>query len=161
VVSDFRFSIFDLRHDVAGQSLTAAITDYVNAVAAQSELRVHLTLDEGGAPLSSRTQTEVLRIAQEAIGNVRRHSSASNLWISWTTNAQSLRLRVEDDGVGNAVPRDQHYGLQTMRERAKHIGATLSVSERAGGGTVVELCSRSNQHRQEETVRAHHRHADR
>ena len=161
VVSELRFSIFDLRHDLAGHSLAAAIADYANAVAVHSDLRVHLELDEAGSPLSSRTQTEILRIAQEAIGNVRRHSQASNLWVTWTTDMRSLRLTVEDDGVGNAAPREQHFGLQTMRERAGHVGADLEVRDRPGGGTIIELCSRSIERRTEETEGAYHRHAGR
>ena len=161
VVSELRFSIFDLRHDIAGHSLATAISDYANAVAMQSGVRVHLVLDEAGAPLSSRTQTEILRIAQEAIGNVRRHSKAANLWVTWTTDTRKLCLRVEDDGVGNATPREQHYGLLTMRERAGNVGAVLEVGERPGGGTIVELTSRPNAQRTEETEGAHHRHARR
>ena len=162
VVSELRFSIFDLRHDIAGHSLSTAIADYANAVARQSELRVHLTLDEAGAPLSSRNQTEIMRIAQEAIGNVRRHSGATNLWVTWTTDMRSRCLRIEDDGSGNAAPREQHYGLQTMRERAISIGAELEIADRPGGGTVVELSHRSDElHRNEEAPHGHHRHADR
>ena len=48
-------------------------------------------------------------------------------------------LRIEDDGIGQAVPRDRHWGLQTMSERACAIGATLTVRERPGGGTRVHL----------------------
>ncbi|WP_210648550.1 sensor histidine kinase [Nocardioides sp. SYSU D00065] len=163
VVSELRFSIFDLRHDLAGHSLSASLTDYANTVGMQAGLRVHLTLDEAGPPLPSRVQTEILRIAQEAIGNVRRHSRAANLWVLWTTDGDGQCLRIEDDGVGNAAPRAQHYGLHTMRERAEHIGATLTVEDRHGGGTVVEMSSRSPEphHRKEKIVAYHHRHARR
>lgn len=162
VVSELRFSIFDLRHDLVGHSLSTSLADYANAVGIQAGLRVHLTLDESGPPLSSRTQTEILRIAQEAIGNVRRHASASNLWVLWTTDELAQRLQVEDDGIGNAVPREHHYGLDTMRERAEHVGATLTVTNRRGGGTVVKLSGRPRgPHHHEETTVAHHRHAGR
>ncbi|GIN05660.1 hypothetical protein Pve01_73180 [Planomonospora venezuelensis] len=162
VVSELRFSIFDLRHDMSGPSLSTALAEYANAVAMQTGLRVHLTLDESGAPLSSRAQTEILRIAQEAIGNVRRHAHAANLWVSWTTDMQSQILRVEDDGVGNAAPREQHFGLHTMRERADRIGATFRVVDRPGGGTVVELSHRSDEQKtHKEKTGAYHRHAGR
>ena len=161
IVSDLRFSIFDLRHEVSNRSLATAISDYANAVAAQSELRVHLTLDEAGTHLSSRTRTEVLRVAQEAIGNVRRHAKAASLWVTWTTDAQSLCLRVEDDGIGNAAPREQHYGLHTMRERAELLGASLTVQERPGGGTILELRSGSHVQPPQEAAGVHHRAAGR
>ena len=75
---------------------------------------------------------ELLRIAQEAIGNVRRHAHADNLWVTLVSDGSCVRLEVEDDGVGNAAPKDRHWGLQTMRERAATIGADLAVSPRHG-----------------------------
>ena len=80
-------------------------------------------------------------MAQEAIGNVRKHARADNLWVTLDSDGATLRLEVEDDGVGNAGPREHHWGLQTMRERADGVGADLDVTPRPDGGTVVSLRS--------------------
>lgn len=142
VVAELRLSIFDLRHEVADQSLSGALAEYVREIGAESGLRVHLVLDEQGPPLPHRLEGELLRIAQEAISNVRRHAAAGSLWVTLTTDGASVRLEVADDGIGSATPRDRHYGLHTMRERAERVGADLAVREREGGGTVVALISR-------------------
>ncbi len=100
----------------------------------------------------------MLRVAQEAIGNVRKHARADNLWVTLDSDGSTLHLEVEDDGVGNAGPRDHHWGLQTMRERAEGVGADLDVSPRPGGGTVVSLRSPDDRHPHEgETAHEHHR----
>lgn len=142
VVTELRFSIFDLRHQIAEHRLSGALAEYVREVSHGTDLRVHLLLDESGPPLSSRTEMELLRVAQEAIGNVRRHAHAGNLWVTLVSDGTCVRLEIEDDGVGNAQPKDRHWGLQTMQERATTINADLDVSPRKGGGTLVRLQTR-------------------
>jgi signal transduction histidine kinase len=139
VVTELRYSIFDLRHQVAEHDVTAALTDYVQELSRDTDLRVHLVLDNSAADLPARAQSELMRIAQEAIGNVRRHAQATHLWVSLVADCGAVRLEVADDGVGNASPRDRHWGLQTMHERARGLGAKLSIETRTGGGTVVRL----------------------
>jgi signal transduction histidine kinase len=144
LVDALRFHVFDLRHGVDDtDGLSAALSEYVRQLGNHSPLRVHLTLDETGPRLPQRTETELLRIAQEAIGNVDRHAHAINVWVSLATNGTDVRLVVEDDGVGGAAPRAGHYGLHTMRERAERIGADLDLGTRPDGGTVVTIRSRS------------------
>lgn len=142
VVTELRFSIFDLRHQIAEHRLSGALTEYVREVSHGSDLRVHLLLDESRPALPSRAEMEVLRVAQEAIGNVRRHAHATNLWVTLVSNGTYLRMEIEDDGVGNAHPRDRHWGIQTMLERAASIGADFEVLPRKGGGTSVRLQTR-------------------
>ena len=139
VVTELRHSIFDLRHRVTEQDLTTALTDYVQEVNRDTGLRVHLVLDSGAVDVPTRVQDELMRIAQEAIANVRRHARATNLWVTLVADGPTMRMEIVDDGIGNATPRDRHWGLQTMRERAGGIGADLEITGREGGGTVVRL----------------------
>ena len=143
VISELRYSVFDLRHDLdqAG-SVSGALSEYVRELSSHSDLRVHLTLDERGARISRRTQTELLHIAKEAIGNVHKHARAINVWVRLTVAEGEVRLVVEDDGIGGASPRAGHYGLHTMRERAARIDADLEFGIRHDGGTIVTLRSR-------------------
>lgn len=157
LVSEIRFSIFDLRHEVTDGRLSSPLADYAREVSHATGLRVHLSLAESGPPLSPRTATEVLRVAQEAIGNVRKHARAENLWVTLDYDGTSLRLEVADDGVGNAEPRDHHWGLQTMRERAATVGAQLAVTPRHDGGTVVSLRSPTTAPPEGDTAHGHHR----
>lgn len=144
VVNELRLSIFDLRSEVApGAGLGSALSDHVRAVGARSGLTVHLTLDEAPTRLRSEVETELLRIAQEAVTNARKHSQANNLWVDCRIRPPYARLTVEDDGKGMGQPRPDSYGLRIMRERALRIGAKLDIGpgERAKGteGTRVTV----------------------
>ena len=157
LVSEIRFSIFDLRHEITDGRLAASLADYAREVSHATGLRVHLSLAESGPALPPRTATEVLRVAQEAIGNVRKHARANNLWVTLDSDGSTLSLSIEDDGVGNAGPREHHWGLQTMRERAEAVGARLDVSPRSDGGTVVVLRSLMTADPHREKAHEHHR----
>lgn len=140
IISELRLSIFDLRSEVQPtMGLGAALSDYARQVGATSPLTVHLVLDESPSRLRSDTEAELLRIAQEAITNVRKHARARNLWVTCRIAPPAALLRVEDDGEGLGGGRSDSYGLEIMRERASRIGAGLTVGPREDGGTVVDV----------------------
>src|SRR5690606_1123609 len=74
--------------------LASAIADYARTVGASAGLRVHLSLDEGGARLPASTEAELLRIAQEAITNARKHARAENLWVTCEVDPPYTRIEV-------------------------------------------------------------------
>lgn len=130
VVSELRLSIFDLRSEISpAAGLGSALSDYVRAVGARSGLTVHLTLDEGPTRLRGEVETELLRIAQEAVTNARKHSDAANLWVDCRVRPPYAQITVQDDGGGLGQARPDSYGLKIMRERAERVGATLEVGE--------------------------------
>jgi signal transduction histidine kinase len=144
VVADLRLSIFDLRSDVSPSAgLGAALSDYVRQVGAKSDLTVHLTLREAPTRLSPAVESELFRIAQEAITNARKHASARNLWVDYWTEPPHAGLTVRDDGTGLRDGRDDSYGMSIMRERAKRIDAVLDIfdghGQGSGTGTVVQV----------------------
>jgi signal transduction histidine kinase len=128
VVSELRLSIFDLRTEVSA-GLGSALSDYVREVGARSGITVHLTLDVSPTRLRGEVETELFRIAQEAITNARKHSAATNLWVDCRIRPPAARITVRDDGDGLGTPRDDSYGIKIMRERADRIGAALQITE--------------------------------
>lgn len=140
IVSELRLSIFDLRSDVQpAAGLGAALTSYVRSVGTGSGLTVHLVLDESSYRLPIEAETELLRVAQEAITNARKHARARNLWVTCRVDPPRAFLRIADDGKGLGSPRTDSYGMEIMRERTSRVGAGLTVRNRVGGGTVVEV----------------------
>jgi signal transduction histidine kinase len=88
--------------------------------------------------------THLYRIAQEAITNAVKHARPKQIGVDLVAAGERLVLAVEDDGVGipEVLPAEG-LGLQTMRHRARMIGATLSIDREPGGGTTV-TCSIRN-----------------
>jgi len=140
LVAQLRLSIVDLRSDITPTtSLVAALSQHVRRVGAQSSMTVHLSLDETPNRLRTEVETELLRIAQEAIVNARKHSGAANLWVTARVHPPLAELYVEDDGCGLGVGRTDSYGLAIMRERAERVNASFAVTPRVGGGTRVSV----------------------
>jgi ligand-binding sensor domain-containing protein/signal transduction histidine kinase len=88
---------------------------------------------------------ESYSIGREALTNALTHSGGLHVETEITYDARQFRLRIRDDGRGidSAIlekgGRDDHWGLQGMRERASRIGAQLEFWSRPGSGTEVEL----------------------
>ena len=94
VVAELRSSVFDLRNETTiSQGLGQSISSFARHVGSHSDLRVHVTLDESNIRLRPRVEAELLRIAQEAINNARRHSGGENLWVSCLVQPADRRDR--------------------------------------------------------------------
>jgi signal transduction histidine kinase len=141
VVTELRMSLFELRSEVDRHGgLAAAIAEYARTVGAQAGLRVHLSLDESTARLPAATEAELLRIAQEAITNARKHAGAANLWVTCAVDPPMAQVVVSDDGQGIADPHpDGRYGLAIMAERAERIRGRLEIKPRHPSGTTVAV----------------------
>ena len=139
VVSELRLSIFDLRSELSA-GLGSALSDYVREVGARSGLTVHMTLDVAPTRLRGEVETELFRIAQEAITNARKHSRAENLWIDCRIRPPAARISIRDDGGGLGTARDDSYGIKIMRERADRIEASLEIASDGAGKTRPGTC---------------------
>jgi PAS domain S-box-containing protein len=88
--------------------------------------------------LTRQTQTNLYRIAQEALNNVLRHADAKNVSVLLQRQRSNLVFIVEDDGIG--FEQNGHgsgLGITGMRERAALLKGDLKVDSRPGEGTVV------------------------
>jgi signal transduction histidine kinase len=90
-------------------------------------------------PLPARTQAELLRIAQEALSNVRRHAGASRVTVRVRRMNGEISLSIIDDGRGfrPADATDAGFGLSAMRERAGLVGSRLAIRSKPGHGTEI------------------------
>lgn len=140
IVDDLRLSIFELRSEVERHGgLGAALSDYVRKVGFDSAFTVHLLLDETPARLPADTEAELLRIAQEAITNARKHAAATNLWVTCRVMPPTAMLTIEDDGSGLENTTQVGFGMEIMKERAARLGAEISIGRRFPAGTRVEV----------------------
>jgi len=80
------------------------------------------------------------RVAQEALRNVARHSSASSVEVELRALAGKLELAVQDNGVGFDPTRKQarpSLGLAGMRQRLSLVDGELLIDKSPGGGTSI------------------------
>jgi signal transduction histidine kinase len=141
VITELRLSLFELRSEVDRYGgLGAAIADYARTVGSSAGLRVHLSLDESTARLPAASEAELLRIAQEAITNARKHAGAENLWVTCEVDPPYAQVEVSDDGQGiGDQPIEGRYGLAIMAERAERIRGRLEIRPRKPSGTTVAV----------------------
>jgi signal transduction histidine kinase len=143
-LAEARQSIWALRSQDAGETtLPVRLRRLVEAEAGH-ELETSFSLFGAYRPMPPETEREFMRVAQEAIHNVKKHAGAKHLVVQLEYGPEQIALEVRDDGRGFAVdenlePRPGHYGLTGMRERAAAIGGTLAVTSEPGVGTTVRV----------------------
>ena len=122
--------------------LTAAIewqaTDFQNRTGINCRLK---GIDED-IPLGREGTTAVFRIFQEALTNVARHSSATEVDISLEKLNGRLTLKIGDNGKGISTTRHNgthSLGILGMQERVRLLHGDITISEKDGHGTVVDV----------------------
>lgn len=95
---------------------------------------------DGVGPLPPATEVVLLRAAQEAFANVRRHAQARSVVVRLGQAEGEVTLTVSDDGRGFDSEAVDGFGLAGMRERLRSAGGTLAVGPGGVGGTT--LCAR-------------------
>jgi PAS domain S-box-containing protein len=83
----------------------------------------------------------IYRIAQESLNNIAKHSEANRAVVTLLCESDKVALRVTDNGRGfdSGAVRQDSLGLGIMRERARQIGASLSIRSKPGKGTRIML----------------------
>jgi len=139
-----REAILGLRTSVGeDRSLGQVIEEYTAEFGIQAGLRTSFSgpVTAGGS-LTSQARYQVIRIAQEAMSNARRHATATMVAVTLDEHDGVFHLSVRDDGAGfdpMEAARSGRFGLTTMEERARAVGGTLDVRSARGEGTTVAL----------------------
>ncbi len=143
-LADARQSIWALRTQDSGETTLPVRIGRLAEAAGGGGLTAQFNVFGAYRPLDAEKEREMLRIAQEAIHNVKKHSGAGELSIHLRYEPANVELEVRDDGVGGAQDRKAStlhggFGMTGMRERASSIGGTLDVTSVEGKGTTVRL----------------------
>ena len=105
-----------------------------------SKQSVPVELDIQSSRLDGADREVLIRIVREAVLNAVRHGRSNHIRVSLCDDRWPI-LRVTDDGAGFDPSKVKHggFGLVSMQERAKSIGAHLNVESAPGRGTTVEV----------------------
>jgi len=130
------------RLTMQSESLSQGVINSVREFEHQSAIVFELDNRLPMNVLPPKQSIQILYIIRESLSNIVRHSHATHAWISLRfTSAGELQIQIEDNGSGIdfKAARADSFGLQIMNERAERVGATLQITDRQAGGTLVKL----------------------
>ena len=99
---------------------------------------VRLIMSGQADRLDPGVELAAYRIVQEALTNARRHAPGAAVDVELRYADDALRLRIRDNGPGQAPRYHAGHGLLGMRERAAAVGGSLQTGDARGGGFCVE-----------------------
>lgn len=144
-LGESRRLVWELRPEsLATASLGEALQRQVQRLGEETGIGASATVTGRPRQLPADTEVALLRIAQEALANVRKHSGASRMALTLSYMEDETVLDVRDDGVG-FDPRECRaragggYGLRVMNERVHELGGQLTVETSPGKGTTVAV----------------------
>ena len=124
--------------------LAGALRCLADDVRERSGIETEVETNVEGLRLEPHVESALFRIAQEAVSNAVRHSGTRRLRVSLEQRGDELVLTVRDWGKG--LPegglvggRAAGVGLESMRDRARLLGARFDIRSRAGEGTEVTV----------------------
>ncbi|HKD77047.1 MAG TPA: ATP-binding protein, partial [Ktedonobacterales bacterium] len=93
-----------------------------------------------GGTLPADIEDGLLRVTQEALANVARHSQAQHVQITLSNEGDQVTLTLADDGRGftPGASDTAGVGLSSMRERMQALGGSLTIESAHGQGTRIE-----------------------
>jgi signal transduction histidine kinase len=139
-LAEARHAVTAMREGSGSGSLADVIGRQVEDYADRFALRTEFTHDGEHVDVGPRAEAEILRIVQEALTNARRHADATVVRVKLGAEDGVLCIVVSDNGRGfrpNEVAAG--FGLDSMRQRARLIGAELLVASEPSNGTRIQL----------------------
>ena len=142
---DLRHAIADLRTPLSSaHGLRRTLREYAEKFSLQTGIPCHFEGHHGPpAVLSPSTEVQLVRIAQEALTNVKKHAPGSEVRLSVEVWNDEAMVAISDNGPGfdveSTLAGGRRFGLHTMRERAESVGGHLRIESRPGAGTTVKV----------------------
>jgi two-component system sensor histidine kinase UhpB len=140
--------------ELDSHGLMAALEQLIAVTRERFDIQCRFTYDQPVLIEDNTTATHLFRIAQEAINNSVKHAEAREILLDLNSASNHIEMTVQDDGVGfdQQKPRHSGLGLNTMKYRARAIGATLKIISSTGAGAKVvctyEQCTNAGSNEQ-------------
>ena len=144
--SELRELITHFRAPIDKRGLIPAVEHLIERFQYQTDISIFLQKEWNVLHLPASIEVQALRIIQESLNNIRKHSQAHTVRVILRSDTQGdCSILIEDDGIGFAdVPDSEvtlgdHLGLSIMHERAKRIGGTVKIESEPNEGTRIYL----------------------
>jgi len=122
--------------------LPDAIADIATHWSETSGIPVEVNTIGDRRALRPELEVTLLRVAQEGLANVGKHSGATRAGVTLTFMADSVTLDVRDDGSGfdaSKSTKPQSFGLVAMQQRIEHVHGRLHIESAPGEGTAISV----------------------
>lgn len=138
-LAEMRALLLELRPKALAESDMGELLNQLAEATKVAQISTEVTV-EGECHLPVDVKIALYRIAQEAMNNIMRHSSATKAAIFLRCPSEQIELEIRDDGKGFDPQRvaGNSLGLGIMRERAQAIGARFDIQSRSGQGTRIK-----------------------
>jgi signal transduction histidine kinase len=141
---DIRESIDQLSTEIRSRPIIQAIGSYVQEFGNNNGIRVQFDISRPLTRLSPVAELQLLRIAQEALTNVRRHAMASEIAVKLEKTGQTIEMSIKDNGRGfDLLDLDKsppgYHGLSIIKERAEGLGGSVKIITAPGQGTELQV----------------------
>jgi signal transduction histidine kinase len=140
-LTEMRALLFDLRpYSFKNEDLGQHIKELVKSMGVKTKIPISVKIVKRYQH-SHRVELSFYRIAQEALNNIAKHSSASRARLVLKSLSGKITLDISDDGVGfdNRDNSSENLGLIIMQERAKMMGASFELESSPGKGTRISV----------------------
>jgi signal transduction histidine kinase len=139
---DIRESIDQLSTEIKNLPMIPTLANYIRDFGNNNGIKIDFISPRPFPELSPVAELQLLRIAQEALTNVRRHALATDVEVRLENNRESVDLIVKDDGQGFSLTDLEesppgYHGLNIIKERAESLGGSLNISTAPGEGTAL------------------------
>lgn len=139
IIQEVRSIIFDVSHP-GRENLGASVRELVRDSARPLGFAPVVSFRGPVEQLRGEVADALLAVLHESLSNVARHARATRADVTVAVTADQVVLTVADDGRGLDPARPAGGGTRNMEARAARLGGSVSVRDRAGGGTEVEWC---------------------
>jgi signal transduction histidine kinase len=140
-------SVYELPHQLHPAKLeqlglAAAIDSLCQELAHRHCLEIEFAKSQVPSAIPPQTALCLYRIAQEGLANAFKHSGAQHVRVELTGTADTISLRIVDDGTGfdpKLIQGHGGLGLVSMRERVLSLGGDIVIDSQPSGGTRVQV----------------------
>ena len=141
---DIRESIDQLSTEIRNLPIIPALSSYTTEFGNNNGINVQFKATKGFPNLSPVAELQLLRIAQEALTNVRRHALASEVGVKLENTRETVTMKIKDNGQGFVLSDLEkappgYHGLTIIKERAEGLGGSLEIASVPQKGTELKV----------------------
>jgi two-component system sensor histidine kinase ChiS len=146
-LKEMRLLVFELGlHALEEDDVVEALKKRLAAVESRTGVEANVVVKDFKKQ-SPFIETQLFKIAQEALNNALKHAEASNVEVSFNQAGNVIEMEVVDDGVGfdpDSLSDSPGMGLKNISDRVKLLGGKLEINSTPGEGTRLKVLIRTD-----------------